>query len=847
MTFHDHDVEQEFFCGLDEQNIRAATVFLSIGVVLSLAFTLVASGAWLLQDPEEFSLRIFLHCSNAAQVVSCLVPLGILRLRWCSCENAILVASLVLSGLVFTNSTYFMARAFRIEGDHTQVFYEAEPMMLLTLPLLSSAVHSAIHLRSSRSGILPISQVLVYGIMHLCLAPWPWIETVFICMMLAAAGYFSWRGRRRDEYQARVDYLENRELRLAMELQHAESKIQKQTLREIEDRLRAMDACADGCVNPSAAMPPPVSSIEVALKPCEQDVTVPRPSRCRDSALGYHVASSNTEADGAAPNTLLQIAMAGRLADAARIRRMAERISLQDYSIKEFFEDAIVAFPELELFFVTSAEPSMQAGTPLPLAGLPSESVQRSAGELEYQRTMCALFSVYWLLRLDGDGKQGFCFGMTSDWEAQGPLAEPLTSTGAVMKIPRRAQREKFLQSADWSAMREIIASSMGGLGESLDVGRVEALLCLTAFHDVLKMKWLCPRVVEAHGPYKGYAAGAVIHDHDIALAYVMEFYPELLPSYSILPPHMQELVLFTQSKMQFNHGWFVQAEAPPGIMLRPLKSCLATAQPGHLPFYFFHWLTDLSGAEGTPKRGAEKFVLKFPEPVLAAFLWSIPYLDNLAAKTETQVVQEYLAARWQSAFPSKALPTGPDSVALLRLSVMAQGEAEAVVEAFSTLPSCAQSILSAELAHTGSEDQHFEGCPACGGPALLIYYGPALLQRCRGVDEMGMGLQILAATFAASRALWPLSAESQGSTVLVDVGQLRTHDVRSIMGHSTEPLGSLWVLSPENEREASLRLMPAGQVNQLNQRGLRYWVLDLHPNVLEVTFGTGMVSSFRC
>merc|ERR1712117_803832 len=102
--------------------------------------------------------------------------------------------------------------------------------------------------------------------------------------------------------------------------------------------------------------------------------------------------------------------------------------------------------------------------------------------------------------------------------------------------------------------------------------------------------------------------------------------------------------------------------------MLGGLKQVLATAEPGHLAFYFFHWLTDLAGAEGTPRAGAEKFVVKFPEPVLASFLWSIPYLEHLIGKTETQVTENYLMARWQSTCTSLGLSNGSSSLALLRL-----------------------------------------------------------------------------------------------------------------------------------------------------------------------------------
>ena len=49
---------------------------------------------------------------------------------------------------------------------------------------------------------------------------------------------------------------------------------------------------------------------------------------------------------------------------------------------------------------------------------------------------------------------------------------------------------------------------------------------------------------------------------------------------------------------------------------------------------------------------------------------------------------------------------------------------------------------------------QTFDECPTNGGPAFLIYYGPALLQRCHGAEEMSMALQILAALLLAGRAL---------------------------------------------------------------------------------------------
>lgn len=36
--------------------------------------------------------------------------------------------------------------------------------------------------------------------------------------------------------------------------------------------------------------------------------------------------------------------------------------------------------------------------------------------ETEYQRTMGALFAVYWLVRLGADGEDGFCNGVDEFW-----------------------------------------------------------------------------------------------------------------------------------------------------------------------------------------------------------------------------------------------------------------------------------------------------------------------------------------------------------------------------------------------------------------------------------------------
>ena len=135
------------------------------------------------------------------------------------------------------------------------------------------------------------------------------------------------------------------------------------------------------------------------------------------------------------------------------------------------------------------------------------------------------------------------------------------------------------------------------------------------------------------HAPYQGYKAGDVIGDHDEALAYVLEHDVEALPCVAMLPPAQLAAVRFALGKMHYNHGWLVQAEAPPGALFSPLKRVIEACDvpAADVAFYFIHWLTDLAGAMPTPLRGAEQFTLRFPPAVLGSIVRTLPYVQRLA------------------------------------------------------------------------------------------------------------------------------------------------------------------------------------------------------------------------
>jgi len=624
-----------------------------------------------------------------------------------------------------------------------------------------------------------------------------------------------------------------------------------------------------------------------------RQLTVPAPE-ITPVASDAEEATSEPEADAAesprAPNAELHAAMAGRSADWARIRRMAERIRQPRYMLTDFFHDCVASFPELRLFVRDGNE----------VTATPSG---RTA-EAEYQRTIGALFAVYWLLRLDLDGRVSFCYGVDADWlpagqpssprspsqgrrrsatdldintrsashtpmvksrsdDTGGPFhlhrrhsapdaprmewppvtGQPTTAppvpapapppTTSFFKMSSEERRASFLSTMDWSMFEDLVR--VAGCSPTLPryKDRVVALLCLTAFHDVMKVPALLPVVQPEHAPYCGYEAGVRIRDHDVALSYVLEHFPELMPSYQGLPASEQRSVLFTQGKMQFNHGWFVQAEAPPGAMLSGFKAALsAGADAQDIGLYFLHWITDLAGAEATPLGGAEKFVLKFPHAVLASFLWSIPFLEKLHGSTETEVVEAYLQARWLGFDPMRAVPMDNSAVACMRLAVMAQGDLR-VVDAFQDLDAAERDCLATELARTGCRGQRY----ACidrdlrceGGPALLVYYGPALLQKhCEGSEEdFRSALRVLSQVLRIARELWPLEEASEGSTATVQVGSLKAENLEAVTEAPAGKVRQVWVLVRHNDLEGAVELVRASALNSMYSSGTRFKVID--------------------
>jgi len=533
------------------------------------------------------------------------------------------------------------------------------------------------------------------------------------------------------------------------------------------------------------------------------------------------------------PCSILWRTMEGLQTDWTVARRMASHIPDPNYTAAQFNHD-LLAFPELNLYLLDAGSKA-QIGTNM--------SSGRTIGD-EYQRTVGAFFAIYWLFRTDSDGKDGFSNGVD---DSMTPIV--LLDT-ADLRVTQPEKRLAFKNNAKWEFFKRLLVNA--GLLEEKKVGnvfksnvklvvnekRLVSLLALTAIHDIMKMNLILPECQKEHEPFHGYMAGDTIGDHDHALSYIMEHYPSILPSFRDLDEKEKRSVKFTQCNLCFNHGWFVQAEAPPGAIFTKFREALIRDHKSQLgqqdvALYFVHWLTDLAGAEPTPLAGCEKFVTKFPLPVLNSFLRSFEFVERIATQTETHVMEEYLQMRWREHEPSMGpVPFGDTAIAKLRLLCMAQMNAPVVLRQFADLTDEDRDILSVEMARTGCVGQSFSSslCPKevgqrLEGPAFLVYYGPAFLQNL-GNDSAVRKLSILAEIYREARELWPAAVSKAAVSVTIRIDMIKALSIAEMLQATQR--GDVWLLVKHNDSEAFVERSSNKKLNKMIATAQMFQVLDL-------------------
>mmetsp|Transcript_44424 Transcript_44424/g.117579 ORF Transcript_44424/g.117579 Transcript_44424/m.117579 type:complete len:990 (-) Transcript_44424:511-3480(-) len=539
------------------------------------------------------------------------------------------------------------------------------------------------------------------------------------------------------------------------------------------------------------------------------------------------------------PSNMLWASMEGMRTDWPRVKRIAAQILDPKYTLHRFNAD-LSAFPELNLYLL---DDRMDDGAGSELMVNTKMSSGRSIGD-EYQRTIGAFFAIYWMMRLDIDGKEGFTNGVDDHWK-------PLSITDEDdIRVSQADKRINFMKNAQWDFFRTLLmnaglleekkSSSFFKSATKIQVNeqRLESLLALTAIHDIMKMNVLLPVVQKEHEPYRGYVAGDTIGDHDHALSYIMEYYPEMLPSFRELEPEEKRGVQLSQCNFCFNHGWFVQAEAPPGAIFTKFREALIRdhkSQMGQrdVALYFVHWLTDLAGAEPSPLAGCDKFVTKFPLPVLNSFLRSFEFIEKIASHTETEVMEEYLKTRWMENIPWPGpLPTGDAAIARMRLLCMAQMNAPWVLRDWDELVDQDKDVLSLELSRTGCVGQSFsanlvprDASSRLEGPAFLVYYGPAFLQN-MGNDEAVKRLGLLAEIYRSARELWPAEVAKAAVNVTIRIDMIKSLSVSAM--HEATAKGDVWLLVKHNETEAFVEQGTKRKLNKMIATSQNFQVLDL-------------------
>jgi len=585
------------------------------------------------------------------------------------------------------------------------------------------------------------------------------------------------------------------------------------------------------------ARPPPAARL--SSKTCSRD------SNLFGSSRGSDARAQHTSL---APSEYLKV-----------LRSCAARLRDPKYSLRDFHGDIQRCFPELRLYLnVPVPQPGTTGGGVA--AGGKSSMTSGLSGKDEYMRTMGALFAVYWLSRLElpevhgssgMDGQRGFCFGVDQQWSAPTEaevqaIARKLS--GQLVPETLAQKQATFLRAMDWRGVHELLIDAAvlrktDAGGAAVQEERMMAMLALTAIHDIMKVEVLLPTVLPEHAPFCGFAAGDMINDHDIALGYVLQHDAESLPCFANLPEELKRPIRFTQAKLGFNHGWLVQAEAPPGALFGSFKALLETeaAAEADVAFYFVHWLTDLAGAEpsgGGPMCGSLKFTTKFPHTVLTTFVRSFPIVQRLAELSCTELNEAFLSEWWPEALLGPP-PEGATSIALKRLVVQAQTVPvqQAVHRAFLALPPAEVQTLAEEMARTGRAGESYSATPHIrdAGPAFLVYYGPALLRKA-ATEQSAVGLRSLTEIYRAARQLWPLSAEHAARTVTLRVDLLKAVETEQIVETYTK--GQAWCLKRASELEGAVQLLSLDDLPRIlgtcdaaaQWRILKLWGVDSQP-----------------
>lgn len=802
LVFHSSDLEQKFRLTLVQplcQNMNLACVFLIIYSAYSMYGSVFASDIVLVEHWDTSANRAYNMCWFITFIASASLYLATRKSRAfrssLKTESTICwTFAIILILRCFLGNRWRCAKLFG--QDPIETFGAVSSDTELLLKSAAAIVYLGVyaHVRFKMLLVPGISAGLSYPL-STAIAGSPNGDGAINTMTLIFMISLIFAGQRRIEASGRKSFLvesENEAKIRALELEKEHAEDTHRRLAE-EDLLRQQHLRATEELSAFGCPLIDFTGIEEANTASSQQM---RQTTCEDQ---YPV--MDRQAVDATPNKQLAAALNGKNTNWARLDQVVHRIRDKNYTLKEFHFDCLACFPELSLLQLETNKAQErktglldsfthgrdQASTG---DGFTSKSQRSGAADAkgspaeqmsnEILRTHGSLYAIFWLLRLDMDGKQGLCFGLDeTKWELLSiPKADSEESMVIADKLKEKvffsmSPEEKqlnFYHNFGWELCQDLFINagllnreSDGSLKVSLE--RVRSLLVLTAINRIFVNKSLLPRRRQADG-----ADGEEIQNHSVALEYVLAKFPDLLPSFSGLSPEEQKVVSFTQGqKTGFHSGWLVQGEAPPAALFKAFRKVIREdgVQEEDVAFYFAYWLTQLAGQEPTPKQGAEKIVKMLPESALSAFVRAFEHVCRLATQTETEVLQGYLQSQWLQASLGP-IPEGALGICLMRLSLQAQKHAPKVHGVFDRLPKQDQQILCQEMARTGIAGQNYETTKLTSHHSILVIHAAAMLQKSGGYDLAG-GLQILAEIYRQGRKLWPLLDENGKDSAAVE------------------------------------------------------------------------------
>jgi hypothetical protein len=148
----------------------------------------------------------------------------------------------------------------------------------------------------------------------------------------------------------------------------------------------------------------------------------------------------------------------------------------------------------------------------------------------------------------------------------------------------------------------------------------------------------------------------------------------------------------------------------------------------------------------------------------------------------------------------------------------MAQGDSQEILRQFQQLPDEDRHVLENELAMTGCSDQTFSRDTPSDkyvgkGPAILVYYAPALMQKAGRKDPRG-AMMVLAEVLRHARELWPLEKESANRTVICRIDALKDQDVHQMRNPE---VSHSFVLVKSSGQDGMVKLMPVSCFRKLD------------------------------